>query len=121
MLKRTITLLVAATLAAGLFATDAQARGGGGGGGGGGHGGGGGMHMGGGGGMHMGGGGMRMGGDSMRMGGGLGTMHVSGGFRDGRLAHGMYRGRHRGGYSDWGTDCSPYYWQYDGQWPDVCF
>jgi hypothetical protein len=114
MLKRTITLLVAATLAGGLFATDAQARGGGGGGGG--HGGGGGMHMGGGG-MHMGGAGMRMGGGGMRMGGGLGRMYASGS----RVEHGMYRGRHRGGFSDWGTDCSPYYWQYDGQWPDVCF
>jgi hypothetical protein len=57
----------------------------------------------------------------MGMGGGLAKMNVSGGFHGGRVEHGMYRGRHRGGFSGWGTDCSPYDWQYDVQWPSVCF
>jgi hypothetical protein len=91
MLKRTVMLLVAATLAGGLFATDAQARGGG-------HGG----HMGGG--FH---------GFGHVAGGHFHATHVHG------LEHGMYgRGY---GYDDWGYDCAPYYWPYSSQWPNVCF
>jgi hypothetical protein len=92
-----MTILMAATLAGGLLATDAQARGGGGG------------HGGGFGGGHVGG----FGGHS------VGT-RMSSGF--GRGFHGDHRhGGYELGYGDLGWDCSPYGRRYGLERPNVCY
>jgi hypothetical protein len=122
MLTRTMTILMAATLAGGLFASDAQARGGGGGGHGGGFGGGG--HVGGFGGGHIGGfGGVHMSGGfgSARVGSHFGGTRMGGGFGREFHRYGGYRSRHGYAYGTGGLDCSPYDWQYQQQWPYSCY
>ncbi len=100
MLKRTLTLLMAATLAGGLFAPEAQARGGGGG-----HGGGlGGGHIGG---LH----GMHIPGEihEPRIGSHSGRIHMGTGFArdDSDRPHGP----HAYCYDDCGVEGCRYLWQ----------
>jgi len=118
MLARIITVLMAATLAGGLLATDAQARGGGG------------DHGGGFGGGHVGAlGGGRVGGlvgsrvagfGGARVDGHLGGIHMGGVGHEGRELHGF---RRYSGYAplDGGWDCSLYNWQYPRRWPYACY
>ena len=99
-LARIMTVLMAAALAGGLFATDAQARGGGG-------------HGGGGGGFA----GARGGGfGGMRMGGGFGADRIGSHFGGTRMGSGGYWPGYAYGY-DW--DCPPYGSRYGR--PNVCY